>query len=58
MFSWRNKKNINTFGLKKKTLIRAMMNYVLYHIFGDMLEQTAKIQTKLLIQEQFDQGLH
>ena len=24
MFSWRNKKNINTFGLKKKILLRAM----------------------------------
>ena len=26
MFSWRNKKNINTFGLKKSALTRAKIN--------------------------------
>ena len=30
MFSWRNKKNINTFGLKKSALSKATCMYTMY----------------------------
>ena len=40
MFSWRNKKNINTFGLKKSALTSAMEFYTVYLSFSRFLDIT------------------